>query len=86
MASSRTDWESYPVEETGEAEGKIVSGYKYGEYTLYKKEISTSKGKKRVIHFFSKKIPAEGEAIDIPEGYEVKENKRTGLPYLSKKK
>ncbi len=37
---------------------------------------------KGTLFFFSKK---EEEGIDLPEGYEVVENERTGLPMLKKK-
>ena len=59
--------------------------FTYGEYGLYKKEISTADGKTRTIHFFSKKKPDEGEPVPLPEEYEVQVNQKTGLPYLKKK-
>ena len=46
----------------------------------------TTAGKKRTIHFFSKNKPDVGEPIQLPKGYEVKVNTKTGLPYLKKKK
>lgn len=60
--------------------------YSYGEYGLYKKEMVTSTGKAREIHFFSKTKPDVGEPVNLPDGYEVKVNKKTGLPSLKKKK
>ena len=82
-----TEWESYDVEEEiPEIEHHAAKPYKYGGYTLYEKEIKTSAGKKRTIHFFSKKKPDIGEAVQLPKGYGVKINKRTKLPYLKKKK
>ena len=60
--------------------------YRYGEYGLYRKEMVTSTGKARVIHFFSKTKPDIGEPVALPDGYEVKVNKKTGLPSLKKKK
>ena len=62
------------------------SVYTHGDFTLYKKEIKTATGKKRTVHFFSKKTPDMGDAVQLPEGYEVKVNRRTNLPYLKKKK
>jgi hypothetical protein len=79
-----TEWESYHVDELDEIPQE-KSKYTHGQYTLYRKEIITATGKKRTIHFFSKKIPDEGKPVPLPEGYEVKVNKRTGLPYLKKK-
>jgi hypothetical protein len=82
-----SEWESYDVdEEASEKEHHADVPYKYGEFTLYKKEITTSTGKIRNIHFFSKKKPDIGEAVSFPEGYEVKINKVTKLPYLRRKK
>lgn len=57
----------------------------FGDYTLYRKEITLQSDKKRVIHFFSKEKPDDGEKVDLPKGYEVKVNKKTGVPYISKK-
>ena len=82
-----TEWESYDAEEEiPEIEHHVAKPYKYGDYTLYEKEIKTSAGKKRTIHFFSKKKPDIGKAVQLPKGYGVKINKRTKLPYLKKKK
>ncbi len=61
-------------------------GFKYNDYFLFEKEISVKGGGTRAIRFFSKEEPEEGVAIELPEGYEVKINKRTGVPYLKKKK
>jgi hypothetical protein len=82
-----SEWESYDVdEEASQKDHHADVPYKYGEFTLYKKEITTSTGKIRNIHFFSKKKPDKGEAVVFPEGYEVKINKVTKLPYLRRKK
>jgi len=80
-----TEWESYDLDEIPE-EKPDASVYTYGDFTLYKKEIKTTTGKKRTVHFFSKKTPDIGDAVQLPDGFEVKVNKRTGLPYLKKKK
>ncbi len=80
-----TEWESYDVEEMPEVKPD-TSAYTHGDFTLYKKEIKTVTAKKRTVHFFSKKIPDVGEPVQMPENYEVKVNKRTGLPYLKKNK
>lgn len=79
------EWESYNVEEMPEIKPD-TSTYTHGDFTLYKKEIKTATGKKRTVHFFSKKIPDVGEPAQLPEDYEVKVNKRTRLPYLKKNK
>ena len=80
-----TEWESYDMDEMPE-EKPDDSVYTHGDFTLYKKEIKTATGKKRTVHFFSKKTPDMGDAVQLPEGYEVKVNRRTNLPYLKKKK
>jgi len=74
-----SEWESYTLTEES-------AGFVYKEYTLYCKQMNTKKGKTRVIHFFSKEKPEEGEPVSLPEGYKVALNKKTGLPYLKKKK
>lgn len=61
-------------------------GFNVDDYTLYEKETVTKKGNKRKVRFFSKEKPDEGKPINLPEGYEVKRNKRTNVPYLRKKK
>jgi len=38
------------------------------------------------LRYFAKKGNKKGKPIDLPDGFKVKTNKRTGLPILSKKK
>jgi hypothetical protein len=76
------EWEPVDIKKT---EFKEVKGYRHGDYTLYKKEIEASSGKKRIVHFFSKAEPDEGVPVKSPVGFEVKINKKTGVPYLRKK-
>ena len=53
-------------------------------YYLHKKEVTLRGGRPQTIYYFAKE--AKENAIDeIPAGYEVMENKRTGLPMLKKK-
>ena len=54
-------------------------------YYLHSKEVTLKGDRKQRIYYFA---GAAGEfAIDaLPEGYEVSENSRTGLPILRKKK
>ncbi|MFH1013951.1 MAG: helix-hairpin-helix domain-containing protein, partial [Thermoplasmatota archaeon] len=79
------EWESYPVE-------KIVkkpsskSACIYEEYTLYKRETGKYSGKKTTIHFFCKEKPDTGDPAQLPRGYQIAVNKKTGIPYLKKKK
>jgi ERCC4-type nuclease len=80
------EWDSFYDEDKAEQETEETKGYMHGDYTLYEKQVKIGKGKKRVVHFFSKAEPEDGEPIDLPPGFEVKVNKKTGVPYLKKKK
>ena len=81
------EWDSfYDEDKAAEKEPEEPKGYMHKDYTLYEKQIKSGKGKKRVVHFFSKAEPDDGEPIDLPPGFEVKINKKTGVPYLKKKK
>jgi len=84
VEDTANEWESYDIDEIPDTKPD-TSVYSHGDFTLYKKEIKTTTGKKRTVHFFSKKTPDIGEAVQLPEEYEVKVNRRTGLPYLKKK-
>jgi len=61
--------------------------YMQGDFTLFVKYISLkgTPGKKWPMYFFSKKQPKSGDPCDMPEGYVVKVNEKTGLPFLKKK-
>ncbi len=76
------DEEDIPEEEKEELTGEIC---RFKGYTLYRKEIILSSGDKKVVHFFSREKPEEGEPSPLPEGYEVKIDKRTGVPFIRKK-
>ena len=53
-------------------------------YHLNCKDVTLkSTGRVQRIYFFSK--DARSTACDKPDGYNVKENSRTGLPFLTKK-
>jgi Holliday junction resolvasome RuvABC DNA-binding subunit len=80
------EWESFDEKKISESEKKEIEGFMHGDYTLYEKVIETKDGKKRKVRFFSIAQPEDGEPIELPKDYEVKENKKTGLPYLKKKK
>lgn len=58
---------------------------KTGEtYYLHSKEVTLRGGRKQTIYYFARDERAN--ACDIPDGYEVMENSRTGLPMLKKAK
>lgn len=56
-----------------------------GDYLLHKRDVKLKGGKVQTIYFFAKKKPKSGKPCDMPDGYLVGVNKRTGLPYLKKK-
>lgn len=54
-------------------------------YHLHSKDVKLAGGRKQRIYYFAGK--AGKDSINaLPSGYEVMENKRTGLPMLRKKK
>ena len=59
--------------------------FQHNGYTLHAREIELKGGHKQVIYFFSQRNPKSGIPVEMPEGYAVVVNKRTGLPYLKKK-
>jgi hypothetical protein len=79
------EWESYPVEKILK-KPSLRSACTYEGYTLYKRERGKYSGKKTTIHFFSKEKPNMGHPVQLPDGYQIAVNKKTGIPYLKKKK
>lgn len=61
-----------------------VKSKKTGEtYYLHSREVTLRGGRKQVIYFFAR-AEKEGVMDELPAGYEVMENSRTGLPMLRK--
>lgn len=61
-----------------------VQSKKSGEtYYLHSREVTLRGGRKQVIYFFAR-TEKEGVMDELPAGYEVMENSRTGLPMLKK--
>jgi hypothetical protein len=54
-------------------------------YTLYAREQRVRGERYQTIYFFSKRRPVVGTTVDVPEGYVVAVEKKTGIPYLKKK-
>lgn len=54
-------------------------------YFLHQRNVTLRGGRKQTIYFFSRE-EKEGVMNELPAGYEVMENKRTGLPMLRKSK
>ena len=79
-----TEWESYFVEKTLK-KPSLKSICTYGGYTLYKRETGKQRKGKKTIHFFSKEKPDNSRPVQLPDGYQIVVNKKTGIPYLKKK-
>jgi len=63
-----------------------VKSKKTGEnYFLHSKDVTLRGGRKQTIYFFARE-EKEGVLNDLPTGYEVMENSRTGLPMLKRSK
>jgi hypothetical protein len=58
--------------------------FTHNGYTLHAREVALKGGHKQVIYFFSQRRPQSGIPVEMPEGYALAVNKRTGLPYLKK--
>jgi hypothetical protein len=61
----------------------VVSKKSGKTFFLHGRETALPNGKVRRLFFFSTKI-ADGALDNLPAGYEVIENARTGLPMLKK--
>ena len=63
-----------------------VQSKKTGEsYILHSKDVTLRGGRQQTIYFFAR-TEREGALDELPAGYEVMENSRTGLPMLRKAK
>ncbi len=54
-------------------------------YYLHQRDVTLKNGRQQRIYFFAPTQQA-GTIDAVPQGYEVGENPRTGLPYLQKAK
>ncbi len=55
------------------------------DYFLHQKQVTLrGGGRKQMIYFFAKKARTGG-IDEVPKGFEVVENKKTGLPVLRRK-
>lgn len=64
---------------------KTSDVYRYGEFTLYRKEIPRKNGAVQIFYFFSKHPSEKGIPSSMPDDYEMHINVKTGVPYLKKK-
>jgi len=53
-------------------------------YYLHSKDVTLRGGKKQTIYFFARDI-RDGSLDEVPEGKEVMETSRTGMPVLKNK-
>lgn len=61
-----------------------VKSKKTGDtYILHSRDVTLRGGRQQTIYFFGRQ-EKEGALDDLPAGYEVIENSRTGLPMLKK--
>lgn len=61
-----------------------VKSKKSGEtYYLHRREVSLRGGRRQTIYFFAREIK-DGALDEMPGGYVITENERTGLPMLKK--
>jgi len=58
--------------------------YEHRGYTLHTRAVELKGGRMQQIYFFARSKPKSGKPTDMPTGYKVGVNKKTGLPYLSK--
>ncbi len=65
----------------------VVSKKTGKEYFLHSKEVTLKGGRKQRIFWFATedKLKPKYTLEELPEGYKVVENKKTGLPILKKK-
>lgn len=61
--------------------------YEHEGYMLHSRAVELKGGRTQTIYFFAKKgnTPKSGAPCEKPAEYNVKQNARTGLPYLTKK-
>lgn len=52
-------------------------------YNLHQKDVTLKGGRNQRIYFFARDV-RDGAIDEVPDGYKVIENSRTGLPILKK--
>ena len=52
-------------------------------YYLHKKDVTLKNGRQQTIYFFARDI-RDGALDELPDGYQVIETQRTGMPVLKK--
>ncbi len=64
--------------------GWMQMAYTTDGYTLHTRDVTLKGGREQTIYFFARNKPKSGKPCDMPVGYKVGKNPRTGLPYLKK--
>ena len=54
-------------------------------YYLHSKNVTLRGGRKQTIYFFAREERKDSSLGEVPEGMQVVENKKTGLPMLKRK-
>jgi len=80
-----TEWTAYHADDVP-SDDEYIDVCTYGAYTLYRREVIRVGGKRTTIHFFSKEEPTLGKPATLPPGYRIAINKKTGIPYLKRKR
>jgi hypothetical protein len=62
----------------------FIQIFKYGKYILYTRYVKLKSGRELPIFFFSSHIPKSGTPTTLPNGYEIRKNPRSNMPYLKK--
>ena len=55
-------------------------------YYLHTREVTLKNGRKQTIFFFARDVREKMALTAVPEGYEVVETTRTGMPVLKRSK
>ena len=63
----------------------VVSQKSGKTYYLHTRDVTLRGGRQQTIYFFAQTVK-DGALDDLPGGYQVSENPRTGLPLLKKAK
>lgn len=59
-----------------------ITNSKGNDYYLHSRKVGKGDAK---LYFFAKEVKPEGAEEAMPEGYDIVENQRTGLPTLKRK-
>jgi hypothetical protein len=60
-------------------------GYSFEKWNLYRVDIKIKGNKRRKLLFFSKWTPKRGTLCNLPKGFTVDVNKRTGFPFIKRR-